>query len=282
LPGAPQPATLDDVTNDPDLLDRSAYHLVLEDDFEGDSLDERTWLPFHLPHWSSRRQSAARFALRDGTLRLRIDADQQAWCPEFDGQLRVSSLQTAVFSGPGGSAIGQHGVMPGARVREEQPFTVLFAQKRGLFELRAKALADPDCMVAFWMIGLEDEPERSGEICICEIFGREVGDDHALVGMGVHPFGDPALADEFEKLRVDTNVREFHEYAAEWTPERVHFYVDGRRVRTVEQSPDYPMQLMLGLYEFRGPDGAPGSGKYPKEFVVDWVRVYRPDPTGSS
>ena len=45
-------------------------------------------------------------------------------------------------------------------------------------------------MVALWMIGYEDPPERSAEICVCEIFGREVGVDHALVGMGVHPLGD--------------------------------------------------------------------------------------------
>ena len=28
-------------------------------------------------------------------------------------------------------------------------------------------------MVALWLIGYEDEPDRSGEICVCEIFGRD-------------------------------------------------------------------------------------------------------------
>jgi hypothetical protein len=36
------------------------------------------------------------------------------------------------------------------------------------------------------------------------------------------------------------------------------------------------MQLMLGIYEFRGEATAPpGDGAYPKEFVVDYVRGYR-------
>ena len=46
--------------------------------------------------------------LSGGCLRLLIEADQPAWCPEFDGRVRVSSLQTGVFAGPLGTMIGQH------------------------------------------------------------------------------------------------------------------------------------------------------------------------------
>ena len=120
----------------------------------------------------------------------------------------------------------------------------------GRIELRAKALDDPSAMVALWMIGYEDEPTRSAEICVCEIFGRDVGEDHASIGMGLHPFGDPAITDDFEAVRVPIDVREFHVYAAEWTREQVAFFVDGEPVKTVPQSPVYPMQLMLGIYEF--------------------------------
>ncbi len=259
-------------------MDRSGYRLTLDESFAGPALDPRIWLPFHLPHWSSRREAAARYTVGDGGLRLRIDADQGPWCREFDGELRVSSLQTAVYSGPVGSTIGQHGVMPGARVREEQPLTTLFTPRYGLIEVQAGALADPDCMVAFWLIGVEDAPERSGEICVFEIFGREVAADHALVGMGVHPFGDPALTDDFAKVRLDVDVRDPHTYAVEWEPGRVRFFVDTRLVRTVDQAPDYPMQFMLGLYEFRSGDGSPGVGRYPKEVAIQRVRVWeRPD-----
>jgi hypothetical protein len=125
------------------------------------------------------------------------------------------------------------------------------------------------------MIGYEDEPERSAEICVCEIFGRDVGPDSAAVGMGVHPFGDPGIVDEFSVETVAIDAREFHVYAADWTPESVSFSIDDRPVKIVEQSPAYPMQLMLGIYEFREHDTAsPGDGAYPKEFVVDYVRGY--------
>ena len=46
-------------------------------------------------------------------------------------------------------------------------------------------------------------------------------------------------------------------------------------VKTVRQAPRYPMQFMLGIYEFRDDAGTP-AGTYPKEFVVDYFRGYRP------
>ena len=93
--------------------------------------------------------------------------------------------------------------------------------------------------------------------------------------MGVHPFGDPAITDDFTVEPLPIDARDFHVYAAEWQPGQVSFFVDGRHVRTVPQSPDYPMQLMLNIYEFPGEPVA-GERPYPKEFVVDYVRGYRP------
>jgi beta-glucanase (GH16 family) len=191
--------------------------------------------------------------------------------------VRVSSLQTGVFAGPVGSTVGQHRFDPGAVVREAQENVRLYTPQYGRIELRAKASDDPRAMVALWLIGYEDEPERSAEICVCEIFGRDVAEDHASVGMGVHPFGDPAIRDEFWAVRVPIDVRDFHVYAAEWTREQVAFFVDGDLVKTVRQSPGYPMQLMLGIYEFPGDDAAESAAEsgYPKSFVVDYVRGYR-------
>ena len=250
----------------------AGYELEFEDTFEGDALDEGRWLPHYLPHWSTLERSAARFEIGEGWLRLLIEADQQPWCPELDGQVRVSSLQTGVFAGPVGSAIGQHRFNPGAVVREAQRNSRLYTPQYGLFEMRARATDDPLNMVALWMIGYEDQPHRSAEICICEIFGRDVGSDHAAVGMGVHPFGDPRIVDDFSAEQVAIDAREFHVYAAEWTPDRVAFFVDHQRIKTVHQSPSYPMQLMLSIYEFTG---EPSTTGYPKQFTVDYVRGYR-------
>jgi beta-glucanase (GH16 family) len=190
--------------------------------------------------------------------------------------VRVSSLQTGVFSGPVGSTVGQHRFHPDAVVLEAQENVRLYTPRYGRIELRAAASDDPQAMVALWLIGYEDEPERSGEICVCEVFGRDVHGDHAAVGMGVHPFGDPSLADDFSAVQVPIDVRELHVYAAEWTPEQVAFSIDGDLVKTVGQAPAYPMQLMLGIYDFPSEDGAaPDPRRYPTSFVIDYVRGYR-------
>jgi hypothetical protein len=190
--------------------------------------------------------------------------------------VRVSSLQTGAFAGQVGSTVGQHRFHPAAVVREAQPNVRLYTPHYGRIELRARALDDTRAMVALWLIGYEDEPERSAEICVCEIFGRDVTPEEAIVGVGVHPFGDPLVSDDFSRVAVAIDARELHVYAADWSPEGVAFFVDGEQISSTEQSPAYPMQLMLGLYEFPAdvPDDSPTP--YPKELVVDYVRGYRP------
>lgn len=128
-------------------------------------------------------------------------------------------------------------------------------------------------MVALWMIGFEDEPERSAEICICEIFGSESGAGRALVGMGVHPFGDPLIVDDFDEIDAAIDVARWHEYGAIWTLEDVTFFIDGTPVKHVDQSPQYPMQLMLNIYDFAPP--TPDRPSAP--FQIDRLRLLEPD-----
>jgi hypothetical protein len=260
---------------DPHAL--AGYVLDREDDFAGPELDRTLWLPHHLPQWSSRAQSAARYRLDGGALRLRIDDDQPPWCPEFDSGTRVSSLQTGVLSGPLGSTVGQHRFSPDAVVREAQPDEQLFTPQYGFFELRARFPAEPSSMAALWMIGVEDEPDRSAEICVAEIFGRDVRADGAAVGMGLHRFGDPRITEEWAQQPVAVDVTDVHVYAVEWTPDHVAFFVDGALVTVAAQSPAYPMQFMLGIYAFPGDDGSLPAASFPREFVVDRFTAYRRD-----
>jgi hypothetical protein len=232
-------------------------------------------VPYYLPQWSSRARSAARYAVGGGRLTLRVDADQEPWCPGLDGEVRVSSLQTGVFAGPVGSTVGQHRFHPDLVVREAQENLRLYTPLYGRIELRAAATGDAQAMVALWLIGYEDEPERSAEICVCEIFGRDVHNGQTLVGMGVHPFGDPSVDDDFAAVRVPIDARDLHDYAAEWTREQVAFFVDGELVKTVHQSPAYPMQLMLSIYDFPEERAAADPSRYPKSFVVERVRGHR-------
>jgi hypothetical protein len=254
---------------------RAGYVLDRSDEFSGADLDRELWLPHHLPQWSSLAASAARYRLQAGRLHLVIEDDQPPWCPEFDGGTRVSSLQTGVFAGPVGSAVGQHRFTTDAVVRQEQENRRLYTPEYGFVECRAAVTDDPSSMCALWMIGYEDQPDHSAEICVFEIFGRDVRPDGADVGMGLHPFGDPRISDAFARHRVAVDVRSFHDYAVQWTPEGTAFFIDAECVAVVEQAPAYPMQFMLGIYAFPDDDGTLPPPSAPREFVVDRFRAYR-------
>lgn len=260
-------------TRPPEHWTTDGYELEVDDRF--DTGLPAHWMPAHLPHWSSRAQAAARYETGSDGLVLRVDADQAPWCPEWDGDTRVSSLQTGLFAGPLGSPVGQHRFRPDAVVREEQPAFRGYLPHRGLVEVTLTATDDADAMVALWMIGLEDLPERSAEVCVCEIFGRDVRQGSAVVGMGLHPFGDPAIVDDFATPRLAIDVTQPHTYGVRWAADDVAFYVDGSLVRVVGQAPQYPMQLMLGLYDFGSPEGV-GRARYPRRCRVHRLRGYRP------
>ncbi len=256
-------------------LDRTAYELEVEDTFDAHVLDESLWIPHYLPHWTSAERAAARDEVGGGTLRLRIDADQPAWSPEHTGEMRVSSLQTGAYSGPVGSTIGQNRTHEAMVVRQAVEPSALHSPTYGLFELRARFTDDPTWMAALWMIGYADSPERTGEICVAEVFGRDVGAEAVGVGMGTRRFEDPSLRGDFSVERVAIDAREPHWYAAEWTSDRVAFYVDERIVKVVPESPAYPMQIMLGLFEFRESSEA---SAYPKTFEAGPLRCWRLRP----
>lgn len=249
--------------------------LAFDENFDGAALKPDRWVAHYLPHWTTPERSAARYELRPGVLRLRIDADQPAWRVQ-DGELRVSNVQTGTFSGPLGSPVGQHRHRADLAVRTVQPTRRLFTPCTGRFEAVLRATADPTCMLAFWLVGFEEEsPEHSGEICVAELFGNAIGPRRSNVRIGVKAHNNPRLHDDMEEVTLDLDATAWHTYAAEWTPERIRFFVDDQLVRSVHQRIDYALQVMVDLFEF--PESTDRDrAAYPKIGEVKAVRGYRP------
>jgi hypothetical protein len=235
--------------------------------FDGLELDTDVWIPHYLPHWSSRAQSAATYEIGGSELRLTIPPEQGLWCEGVhEPPLRVSGIQSGVFSGPVGSTIGGQPFRDGLTVREAQPTHWGWTPHHGRIEVRARMALGPRSMASVWMAGLEDEPERSGEICVFEVFG----DAPTTVGMGIKPFRDPALTWEFPTPRLDIDVADFHVYAANWRTDGVEYSIDGEHVATVHQAPAYPLQAMVAVFDF--PLKAPDDGHVPM-LAVDYIRA---------
>jgi hypothetical protein len=252
-----------------------ARRLVFEDHFDGPTLDPEVWLPHYLPAWSSRAATAATHELRDSCLHLSVPPEQGAWLPgEHRPPLRVSGIQSGNFSGPVGSTIGQQPWRDGVVVREEQEPFWGWTPDHGHLEMRARGVITERSMVAWWMVGLEDRPERCAEICVAEIFGDAVEPGvSAAVGVGLHPFRDPAIVEDFEAVRVPIDVAEFHTYAVDWKADRVDFYVDGELVRGCANPPRYPMQMMVAVFDFPEKSTGDDSDAVP-ELIVDYLRGY--------
>jgi hypothetical protein len=236
------------------------------DDFDGLDLDLEVWIPHYLPQWSSRAESAATYEVAGSELRLTIPPGQGIWCEgDHEPPLRVSGVQSGVFSGPVGSTVGQQAFREGQVVREEQPAMWGWAPHYGRIEVRARMELSPRSMASVWMVGLEPEPEQSGEICVFEVFGDAPKD----VGSGIKPIRDPALVWEFDAPTMGIDVAEPHVYGVEWWEGGVEFFVDGEHVKAVEQAPAYPLQIMVAAFDF--PEKAGPSDHVPM-LAVDFVR----------
>jgi hypothetical protein len=253
----------------------------IDERFDAGTLDTDVWLAAYLPMWSSAREAAATYALDGDGLRLSIPPDQPLWCPDLhDGPLRVSAVQSGNWSGPVGSTRGQIAFRDDLVVREAQATHWGLTPHYGYVEVECRAVLTGRSMFSAWLAGLEDEPERCGEINLVEVFGDTIttgpdGRPVAGLGCGIKAFRDPRLVEEFTADPYPVDVGEHHRYAVDWRPGRVDYFVDDVLVKTTHQAPDYPMQLILAVFDF--PDRAPaGEAEVPvPELLVRGVRCRR-------
>jgi hypothetical protein len=240
----------------------------LVDDFSGELRGE-WWVPHYLPHWTTPERSAARFATSPDGLRLRIEHDQLDWRPE-DAPLRVSNLQTGTYSGPVGTTRGTHRHRSdGLAVRTVTPARLLFAPSAGRVDLTVSASRDPGCMLAAWLVGTEHRSaDEAGEICIFELDAHAIGDTStARVGIKAH--ADERLVTDMAEVPLAVDASRPHTWTVVWGRGETTIGCQGRVVRCMPQAPDYPLFLMIDLFEVSAPGGA-----YPKTATLHGIRAW--------
>jgi len=243
--------------------------MILDEQFESEELDRSVWVPWYLPHWSSRSQSAATYEVGGGELRLSIPADQPLWAEGVhETPLRVSGIQSANYSGPVGSTVGGQPFRTDQQVLEEQGEFWGYTPVYGDLEIRMRGTITPRSMIAFWLSGIETAPELSGEICVMEVFGT----DPRAIGMGLHRFRDPRLTEDWATVTRPIDVSAFHTYGVQWRPGSLVFTVDGEVVKRVGQAPDYPVQLEIAVFDFPDRAHLVGGATPVPELVVSHVK----------
>lgn len=118
------------------------------DHFDGKELNKKVWIETYLPQWSSRDKTRPSYNIKDSVLSLYISNDQKPWSEEYNGDIRVSNLQTGVFSGPVGSSIGQHHFSDNLIVREEQKEEFLLTPWYGSIEIKCRCYISEENVAA--------------------------------------------------------------------------------------------------------------------------------------
>ena len=168
-----------------------------------------------------------------------------------------------------------------------------FSQTYGRFEASIKIPKGQGIWPAFWMLGGNNWP-TTGEIDIMENVGNQPNTVYGTIhgpgysgsgGIGGNRSIGSALGDAF------------HQYAVEWSPNLIVWYLDNQEYFRVTPASlggrqwvyEYPFFMILnvavGGYWPGNPDG---STVFPQTMLVDWVRVSAwnggttPPPSGSS
>lgn len=155
--------------------------------------------------------------------------------------------------------------------------------KYGRIEARAKLPIGKGLWPAFWMLGSNISEvgwPLCGEIDILEYVGREP----ESIFTSVHTADSFGMTKNTRKDKVKGIEEGFHTYAADWTPEKIDFYIDDELFysfipenKSTEVWPfDQPFYVILNLAiggNFGGHDI--DNSIFPQEFVIDYIKVYK-------
>ena len=248
-------------------IDLSRFTLVLNDEFDGDTLNGRVWNhhdqgPRRGGYWN-----ASQVELRDGNLVIKTDYKEDgAYGPGYYSACIASDKQ-------------------------------LFEQTYGYFECRCKLPAAEGLWSAFWLmnknVGKDGNPGTNGtEIDIFESphwYRGKNGRDNSMVTSNLH-WGGYSFQTKYRNVTIakaNNPYEEFNTYGLEWNKDEYIFYINGvetgrSKAGGVSQVPEY---MMLSV-EVDGVASEPvhgwsgniknnKDGQLPAEFVVDYVRVYQ-------
>ncbi|MFE2729311.1 family 16 glycosylhydrolase [Kitasatospora sp. NPDC059327] len=254
----------------PNPTTKPGYTLDFAEEFDGTSLNTSKWLDSYLPHWTSTPANAkARYTIADGILTQRLDQDTPAWNAKYDGTVKISSIQSYEKD-------WWHRFNYDMPNDHHEPDFNGYSTKYGYFEIRAKnSDVGGGGHQALWMVGTDDTSSASAnsEIDMIETFFSQPNNWR----IGAYGWSDPNFLSNW--WSSDTTVpsgsptTEYHIYGMDWTPTQLNFYYDNQLYRTINDAPNSPMGMILGLYTDAG--SGVHNDTWPKTWNVDYLRVFK-------
>ncbi len=272
---------------------RKGWKLVWHDEFDGTEIDRSKW-DFDLGNGFYDYKNNA-WVAGWGNEELQYYTDAAANASVKNGLLTIRAVKESL-----------HGCgYTSARLKtRKRDGTALFTTLYGRIEMRAKVPWGKGLWPALWMLPQDDAYggwAASGEIDLMEIVGEKPHEVLNSIHFGsTHP--GRALITTVHPLPGGSLVADWHDYAVEWEPGEIRFYVDGVQTCTYDHwwscskmkdgagqlakresdlnawpAPfDRPFYIVMNVAVGGNFPGAPNAQtRFPAELVVDHVRVYQ-------
>lgn len=183
-------------------LSYDGYALKFEDHFDGPLLNRDNWnVELHDPGWVNEE------------LQKYVDA-QENLCLQ-DSKLVIRPVKTLRADGTAAYTSGR------ITTQYKHDFTY------GIFEARIKVPKGKGFLPAFWLMTTDEEKygqwPRCGEIDIMEIPGDDTEKNYGTIHFGLPHCQNQGTI----KLTGGDFAKDFHDFALEWQPGMLRWYVDG-------------------------------------------------------
>lgn len=283
-----QISTSSSSTEEPSIVYRtinnSLYRQVYFEDFNNDELDKNIFVDKYLPSWTASLYTAnARYEISNSCLTLKIIEDQEPWCPESDGVLRVTGIMTGVTN-----ALHKFSSTCTVKTNYEKQFGLI--AKEGYFEIRCRSRIYSGMHSAWWFIGIQDKTyddrrTQTGEIDVFELMGNNDRKIWRCNILNQEASRLDSLSNLNETIGLDMGA-DFHTFGMEWTTDdsglsTLKFYCDDTLTRTMTTvNLDYPLMQVFSIYE-RPVGTETWSGEldttspYPRCFDIDYIKLYK-------
>jgi beta-glucanase (GH16 family) len=151
-----------------------------------------------------------------------------------------------------------------------------FSQTYGYFEIRVKLPAGKGLWSGFWLLPSNYRHDYYSELDIFEILGDAPGTLYATTH---HAGSGNKWTGNLQSLSIADSSADFHTYGADWEPDKIIFYMDGKVIATATTPPpmNKPMYILanLAVGDVGSWPGAPDkTTKWPAVMQIDYVRAF--------
>lgn len=268
--------------NTSEIGGKEKWNLVWADEFEGEKVDRSKWTyQTGNGFWSD-----GSWISGWGNNELEYYTDREENVRLENGELVITARKEK-YKGQYGNEEKNYDYTSGKILSKG-----LFSKKYGRFEMRAKFPTGKGLWPAMWLLPQDDIYggwAASGEIDIFEGWGSKPDTISGTLHYG-STWPDNVYTGKEHELEGST-VSEYHEYALEWMPGEIKWYIDGEvyqvqndwysknkneAVNYTYPAPfDQDFYLIFNLAVGGWFDGEPDSNtEFPGEMKVDYIRVY--------